>query len=159
MFNENFKLLTADEIDATLEKVDADPNDKDKFTTIKLRKLPGQDGEYVAPLPFNQVGRFRLTVDPKNKTPATLDYRVNLPPDHEQAPGGLDEAAMRKLCEATGGSFFREEDLHKLPQAVKPQSSPYSRREEVLMWNRWALFLLIGLLTLEWFLRKYNGLS
>ncbi len=159
VFNENFKLLTADEIDATLENVDVDPNDKDRITTIKLRKLPGQDGEYVAPLPFNQVGRFKLTVDAKNKTPATLDYRVNLPPDHEQAAGSLDEAAMRKLCDATGGTFFREEDLYTLPAAVTPQSSPYSRREEVLLWNRWPLFLLVGLLTVEWFLRKYNGLS
>jgi hypothetical protein len=66
---------------------------------------------------------------------------------------------MRKLCEATGGTFSREEDLHKLPELVKPQASPYSRREEVLLWNRWALFALIGLLTLEWGLRKFNGLS
>jgi hypothetical protein len=159
VFDENFKLLTADEIDATLENMDADPNSKDRITNVKLRKLPGQDGEYVAPLSFNQVGRFKLRVESRNKTPATLDYRVNLPPDHERAAGSLDEAAMRKLCDATGGTFFREEDLHKLPQTVKPQSAPYSRREEVLLWNRWALFLLIGLLTVEWFLRKFNGLS
>jgi hypothetical protein len=159
VFNENFQLLTAAEIEATLERVDAEPNDKDRFTTVTLTKLPGQDGEYVAPLPFNKVGRFKLTVDPRNKTPATLDYRVNLPPDHELAPGGLDEAAMRKLCESTDGTFVREEDLFKLPGIVKPQSAPFARREEVLLWNRWALFAIIGLLTLEWVLRKYNGLS
>jgi len=159
VFNENFQLLTAPEIEATLERVDAEANDKDRFTTVTLTKLPGQDGEYVAPLPFNKVGRFKLTVDPRNKTPATLDYRVNLPPDHERAPGGLDEAALRKLCEATEGTFVREEDLFKLPGLVKPQSAPFSRREEVLLWNRWALFAIIGLLTLEWVLRKYNGLS
>ena len=159
VFDENFRLLTAGEIEATLEQLDADANAPDRFTTITLTKLPGQDGEYVAPIPFNKVGRFKLTVDPRNKTPASLDYRVNLPPDHELAPGGLDEAAMRKLCEATGGTFFREEDLYKLPQTVKPQSAPYARREEVLLWNRWALFAIIGLLTVEWVLRKYNGLS
>jgi hypothetical protein len=159
IFDENFRLLTRGEVEATLEQLDAETNAPDRSTTITLTKLPGQDGEYVAPLPFNKLGRFRLTVDPRNNTPATLDYRVNLPPDDERAPGGLDEAAMRKLCEATGGTFFREEDLHKLPDVVKPQSSAYSRREEVLLWNRWALIGLIGLLMLEWVLRKYNGLS
>jgi hypothetical protein len=159
VFDENFRLLTAGELEARLENLDADANDKDKFTTVTLTRLPGQDGEYVAPLPFNKVGRFKLTVDPRNKTPATLDYRVNYAPDHELAPGGLDEAAMRKLCEATGGTFAREEDLHKLPELVKPQSSPYARREEVLLWNRWALFALVGLLTAEWVVRKFNGLS
>jgi hypothetical protein len=159
VFDENFQLLTAGEIEATLEQLDGDPNAPDHKTSITLTKLPGQDGEYVAPIPFNKVGRFRLTVDPRNNTPTTIDYRVSLPPDHEMAPGGLDEAAMRNLCDSTGGTFFREEDLHKLPEVVKPQSSPYSRREEVLLWNRWALFGLIGFLTLEWVLRKWNGLS
>jgi len=159
VFDENFRLLTASEIEATLERVDAEANDTDRFSTITLTKLPGQDGEYVAPLPFNKVGRFKLTVDPRNRTPATLDYRVNLPPDHERAPGGLDEEAMRKLCEATGGTFVREEDLFKLPGLIKPQSAPYARRQEILLWNRWALFAIVGLLTMEWVLRKYNGLS
>jgi hypothetical protein len=42
---------------------------------------------------------------------------------------------------------------------VKPQAAPFARREEILLWNRWALFAVIGLLTMEWVLRKYNGLS
>jgi hypothetical protein len=159
IFDENFHLLTRGEVEATLEHLDADPNAVDRTTTILLTKLPGQDGEYVAPIPFNKVGRFKLTVDPRNNTPAELDYRVSLPPDHEMAPGGLDEAAMRKLCDGTGGTFFREEDLHQLPEIVKPQASAFSRREETLLWNRWALFALVGLLTLEWVLRKWNGLS
>ncbi|HEV3440072.1 MAG TPA: vWA domain-containing protein, partial [Gemmata sp.] len=159
VFNENFKLLTDEEIDATLEKVDADPNDKDRSVPVKLHKLSGQDGEYIAALPFNRQGRFRLTVDPKNKTPAALEYRVNLPPEHELAPGGLDEEAMRKLCDATGGKFYREEDLYQLPKDVKPQSITVHSRKERLLWNVWALSLLIGLLTLEWFVRKFNGLS
>jgi hypothetical protein len=159
VFNENYKLLTDEEIDATVEKVDAGPNDKDRTSIVKLHKLSGQDGEYIATLPFNKEGRFRFTVDPKNKTPASLEYRVNLPPNHEKAEGGLDEEAMRKLCEATGGKFYREEDLYQLPQDVKPQSIVLSSRKERLLWNRWALFALIGLFTLEWVLRKFNGLS
>jgi hypothetical protein len=55
--------------------------------------------------------------------------------------------------------LYREEDLLKLPDNVQPQYAPYQRRQEILLWNRWALFLLIGLLTVEWVLRKFNGLS
>jgi hypothetical protein len=159
VFNENFKLLTADDIEATLEKVDADPNDKDRLTNLKLLKLSGQDGEYIATVPFKSEGRYRLTVDPKNKNPATMEYRVGLDPKHELAPGGMDEEAMRNLCEATGGKFYREENLSDLPNDVKSQSTVTNVRKEKLLWNRWALFLLIGLFTLEWVLRKFNGLS
>lgn len=164
VLDENFKAFTAEEIEATLERVGANENDKDFRTPVKLQKLHGQDGEYVAPLPFNQAGRFKLLVSPNNKSPATLEYRVNLPPDHEQAPGSLADAEMAKLAAESGsaerpGKFYREEDLHKLPDEVKPQFAKFSRREEVILWNRWALFLLIGLLSLEWFLRKFSGLS
>ncbi len=164
ILDENFKPFTAEEIDAILEKIDADQNDKDKFTTVKLRKLHGQDGEYVSPLPFNQAGRYKLAVAPNNRSPANLEYRVSLPPDHEQAPGGLAEANLMKLAADSGaadkpGKFYHEEDLHTLPAEVKPQYANFTRRDELIMWNRWALFLLIGLLSLEWFLRKFNGLS
>lgn len=164
ILDEKFKPMTAEEIEATLEKIDAGPNDKDKTTTVRLRKLDGQDGEYVAPLPFNRAGRFKLTVDPKNGSPATMEYRVNLPPDHEQSPGAMAEAELTKLAADSGskdrpGRFYHEEDLFKLPAQVEPQYAPFTRREETVLWNRWALFALIGLLSLEWFLRKFNGLS
>ena len=159
VFNENFKLLTVDDIDATLEKVDADPNDKDRIVPIKLHKLAGQDGEYIAAIPFNKVGRFKLSVDPKNKTAASLEYRVSLPPDDELAPGSLDEEAMRKLCEATGGTFYREEDLYHLPQDVKPQKTSVTTRIDFDFWT-WPSFLaLVLLLTFEWVIRKFCGLS
>ena len=159
ILDENFKPLTTEELEATLEKVDADPNDPDRFATVKLRKLDGQDGEYVAPLPFNRAGRYKLKVDPNNKSPATLEYRVGLPPDDEMAPGGMAEAELIKLAADSAGKFYREEDLHRLPKDVAAQTARFSRRDETILWNRWALFALIGLLSLEWFLRKFNGLS
>jgi hypothetical protein len=164
ILDDKFKPLKVEEIEATLERLDVDPNDRDRFTTVKLRKLDGQDGEYVAPLPFNSAGRFKLSVDPKNASPATMEYRVNLPPDHEQSPGGMAEADLMKLAADSGtkdnpGKFYREEDLHALPKNVQAQSAPSSRRDERVLWNWWAMGALVGLLSLEWFLRKFNGLS
>ncbi|MDB5309636.1 MAG: hypothetical protein JWO38_3838 [Gemmataceae bacterium] len=163
LFTKDFQPVTAEEIEARLVKVDADPNDKDTNVPVKLVAIRGPDnkptGEYVATLPFNRTGRFSLKVDPNNGNPAALDYRVNLPPEHELAPGGMAEGEMRKLAEASGGKFYREEDLVKLADQVKPQYTPYSVRTETVLWNRWALFLLVGLMTLEWIVRKLNGLS
>lgn len=164
VLDENFQALTADAIDATLERIGANETEKDFRTPVKLQKLHGQDGEYVAPIPFNQAGRFKLLVSPGNRSPAALEYRVTLPPDHELSPGSLAEADMVKLAAESGsaerpGKFYREEDLHKLPDDVKPQFATFSRRDEIVLWNRWAMFLLIGLLSLEWFLRKFSGLS
>lgn len=163
LFTKDFKPLKADKIEARLEKLDADQNEKDRVQAVTLFALRdgGNEptGEYVAAMPFNRTGRFALKVEPGNDNPATLDYRVNLPPEHELSPGGLAEAEMRKLAEATGGKFYREEDLQRMPDEVKPQFSPFSRRDETTLWNKWAMALLIGLLTLEWVVRKFNSLS
>jgi hypothetical protein len=163
LFDERFKPLAAEEIEARLVKVDANPNDRDANVPIKLIAIRTADGrptgDYVATLPFNRTGRFSLQVDPGNGNPANLDYRVSLPPDHELSPGGMAEADMRKLAEATGGGFYREEDLVHMADSVKPQYAPYSIRTEVIFWNWWTMVLLVGLLTLEWVVRKFNGLS
>lgn len=163
LFTKDFHPVTADEIEARLVKADADPNDKDSDVPVKLVAIRGSDGratgEYVATVPFNRTGRFSLKVDPQNGNPAALDYRVNLPPDHELSPGAMAEGEMRKLAEASGGKFYREEDLARMPDQVKPQYAPFSIRTETILWNRWAMFLLVGLLTLEWVVRKFNGLS
>lgn len=164
ILDENFKPMTVDEIEATLERLDADKNDKDRLITVKLRKLDGHDGEYIAPLPTNRTGLFKLSVDPRNKSPATMEYRVNLPPNHEMAPGGMAEVELTKLANDSGtnanpGRFYHEEGLHKLPENVLPQTAPFTQRTERILWNWIALVALILLLSLEWFLRKFNGLS
>jgi hypothetical protein len=109
-------------------------------------------------VPFDRVGRFALKVDNAADS-ASIEYRVNLPPDHEQAPGGLAEEELRKLAESTGGKFYQEETLHQFTSDVKPKTVTVTRREEVLLWNRWALFAVIGLLSAEWILRKWWSLS
>jgi len=163
LFTKDFQPLTADEVEARLVKLDADPNEKDANVPVKLTAIRGPNnqptGEYIATMPFNRTGRFALKVDPSNGNPANLDYRVSLPPEHELAPGAMAEGDLRKLAEATGGSFYREEDLYKMPANVKPQNAPFSIRTEFILWNKWAMILLIVLLSLEWVVRKFNGLS
>ncbi|QEL18212.1 hypothetical protein [Limnoglobus roseus] len=158
VFNTDLRPLTTDRMEARLERLDAGPDDTDRSMPVDLKALPGVPGEYVATIPFNRVGRFALRVD-NGSDVGSLEYRVTLPPDHELAQGGLAEEQLRKLAEATGGKFYREEDLAKLPTDVKPKTAPFSRRDEVLLWNKWALFLVIGLFSVEWIVRKFNSLS
>jgi uncharacterized membrane protein len=158
LFSPDLKPLTAERLEARLERLDVGPDDKDRSAPVELKALPGAPGTYVSTVPFNRVGRFALKVDTGSE-PAALEYRVTLPPDHELAPGGMAEDDLRKLAAATGGKFYREEDLHTLPASVQPKTTPFTRREEVLLWNHWAMLWVIGLFAAEWFLRKFNSLS
>lgn len=158
LFSPALDPLTADRVEAKLTCLDAARGDPDRVTPVELRAVPGQPGDYVGPVPFSRVGRFALTVD-TGAEPATLDYRVTLPPDHELAPGGVAEDDLRTLAAGSGGKFYREEDLHTLAGSIPPQSVPVARREERLLWDRWAFLAVLGLLTLEWVARKWNSLS
>ncbi len=158
LFTPNFKPLETEVVGARI--VERLENGEDgKSEDVKFLPVPGQPGQYVAAIDFNRSGRFKLKVDPNNDNPAELEYRVGLPPEHELAPGPMDEGRMRKLTLETGGRFFREEELAELPAAIATQKAPLITRTENVLWNRWALFLLIGLMTVEWVVRKFNSLS
>jgi uncharacterized membrane protein len=158
LFNSELKPLTAEKLEARLERLDVGPEDKDRVVPVELKAMPGQPGDYVATLPFNRLGRFILKVDTGND-PGSLEYRVTLPQDHELAPGGMAEADLKYLAEQTGGKFYREEDLQTMPQSLPKRTVPVNQRDEILLWNVWSLLAIIGLLSLEWLLRKMNSLS
>jgi hypothetical protein len=150
-------------LNARLERLDVDPSDKTRFSPVEFNSVTVNGdpvpGQFVAKLPVERAGRFKLHVDPGNENPADLEYRVSLPPDHELSPGPMDEERMRALARDSGGRFYREENLTELPRAIRPQGVPLVNRTETVLWNWLAMVALLGLLTLEWIVRKLNSLS
>lgn len=158
LFTPEYRPLTRERVTAQLERLDAPPNEE-KFKTVVFEAVANQPGEYVATVPNDRVGRYALKVE-SGEEMATLDYRVTLPPEHELAPGPMNEAALRKLAEASGGKFYREEDLHRLPDDVQPQKVTFTQRKETLLWTFWPVWaLMVCLFTLEWLVRKFSNMS
>lgn len=124
---------------------------------LVFEKVPGQPGEYRALLSHDAVGRFSVQLD--NPERATLEYRVNFPPQHELEVAGMAEDALRRAAQQSGGQFYREEDLHHLAADIKPQMATFIQRQEVLPWNPLTLLLFMMLVTAEWVGRKWGNLS
>ncbi|MGL6075083.1 MAG: hypothetical protein ACRC8S_13065 [Fimbriiglobus sp.] len=158
LFKPDLTPQTAEQVEAVLQRIDAGGDDKDRTTRLTLRKLPGVTGDYSAPIPFNRTGQFTLTVD-NGGNPANVEYRVSLPADHEMAPGGLQEEDLKMLATESGGKYYREENLHDLPETVPFVTTNVTQRQEWVLWNVWSLLWVVGLFTLEWFLRKFSSLS
>ena len=68
---------------------------------------------------------------------------MTLPPEHELAPGPMNEEGLRKLAEETGGKFYREEDLHHLADDVQPQKVTFTQRKETLLWTYWPVWAVV----------------
>ena len=46
-----------------------------------------------------------------------------------------------------------------MPSQIERKTVPVTVRDETVLWNVWSLLWVIGLLSLEWFLRKFSSLS
>ena len=157
LFDTEYRPLTGEKALARLERLDPKPGEE-RVQTITLLAVPGQPGEYRALLPHDALGRFALTMD--SPEPARLEYRVNLPPHHELEVAGMAEDELREAARISGGRFYREEDLHRLAADIKPQTAAVPVRREITLWNNpWLFALFVGLLTLEWVVRKFSNLS
>jgi uncharacterized membrane protein len=158
LFTPEYRPLTQDRVTAQIERKDAAPGEE-RFRTIVFEAVANQPGEYSATLPNDRVGQYTMKVDSGGES-STLDYRVTLPPEHELAPGPMNEDALRTLAESTGGSFHREEDLAKLVDRLERKTVPVGQRNERLLWNSWTVWaIVVGLFTLEWLVRKFSNLS
>ncbi len=158
LFKSDLSPQSADQVEGKLERLDAATDVKDRASRVTLRRLPGVAGDYTAAVPFNRTGKFTLTVD-NGGNPGSVEYRVTLPPDHELSAGGMMEDELRSLAEQSGGKFYREEDLNRMPSQIERKTVPVTVRDETVLWNVWSLLWVVGLLSLEWFLRKFSSLS
>ncbi len=156
VFDAEFRPFSGERIAARLERLDAKPGEE-RGRVLFLEPIAGQPGDYRALLAHDAVGRFAVRVD--DPAPAGLEYRVGLPPQHELTVAGMDEEALRAAAQASGGAFYREEDLHRLLTALQPRKAPYTMRSEMLLWNAPVLLVFLALIAAEWILRTFSNLS
>ena len=72
----------------------------------------------------------------------------------------MNEPLLREIATTTGGAFFREEDLYKLPEMISAKSERVRSPLEVELWSSPIYFLLlVGVVTGEWVLRKMSHLK
>ena len=81
----------------------------------------------------------------------------------ENAQTRADHQLLNLLSTKSGGKLFYPNQFDQLLQLIKNQESikPViytTQKTESVINLRWIFFFLAGLLSLEWFVRKYNGL-
>ena len=152
----NLKPLTAKTVTATLEHFDAKPGEP-RLRQVELQLVPGSEGDYQLNLVHDRQGRFSLKI--AGDDPARIDYRVEVPPAHELAPQPMPVARLKEVAEASKGGFYREEDLHRLVESLKPAVATFTERSSVPLLNPLTFVLFLLVVTTEWIVRKFSNLS
>jgi hypothetical protein len=120
--------------------------------SLTLRKLPEQPGLYRGEFTAPEAGVFNFSVERDQKEKLEINIEQ---PKLEFGETALNEVQLKSLAETTGGGYFREEDLHKLPDSMKLKTENVKSKLEVDIWSSPAYFLLLLLIvTVEWVGRK-----
>lgn len=94
---------------------------------------------------IKKYGRFKIT-----------DYQI------EEQFTNANKNKLQKLADNTGGKLFYIDQVDEISKELLENESYYTvqkstTKEQNLIDWKWILFLIISLLTLEWFIRKYHG--
>jgi hypothetical protein len=150
----SFKPLEQPEITARLEVPGRDS------VPVTLRQVPQQPGRFEAVVTAQHAGRHVLRVDfgeaagagtPKVETTITV-----APPSVESERTWQDQPLLAELAAASGGQYFSLADVAGLAARVPDrQQTIVVQGKPVPLWDTSRLLLLVvGLLVIEWALRK-----
>jgi hypothetical protein len=156
VYNDAFEKITSEEIRITIKN---DADDEFDFTfdvkgenyQLNAGNLPVGDYQFNAEVNIGDKAYFEqgeFTVIP-----------VNL----ENLATNANHRVLYQLASNSGGKFYRQGDIEQLITDLKNSNNlqPVSFFQESvneLLNLRWLFFVLILLLSVEWFLRKYWGI-
>ncbi|MCC6231456.1 MAG: VWA domain-containing protein [Verrucomicrobiales bacterium] len=151
LFDSAFEPLT-DPLTRVLVDLESGGGTKSATAELLLRLVPDQPGLFQGDWVGTVPGRYRFRAGDTAVATADLTVQDRLVEVGETA---MQEGAMRSWAAAGGGEFFREEDLHRLPDAVSRQARRVTSRVGVDLWSSPAYYLVVVLLFgLEWLMRK-----
>ena len=76
-------------------------------------------------------------------------------PTVELGDTAMNEPQLKQIAATSGGQFFREEDLFKLPDVIRRKTETVKSTLDVEVWSSPIYFLtLLVVVASEWLLRK-----
>lgn len=155
VYNESYELVQAGEVQLTLrneagKKFEYTFSKTEKAYSLNLGVLPVGSYQYEA---FTSIG---------NQVQKRKGVFSVVPLQLEFLQTTANHQLLRELAEASGGQLVYPQEISKLSSAIQSEEAikPVLFSEEQmrgLIQLRWIFFLLLGLLSFEWFVRKWNG--
>lgn len=154
VYNDLYERVYGNKIDLTITDAEGNQSDysyvtNEKNTRYKISGLPEGVYRYTA-----------STILGNQKETITGEFLVKeLQIEHLNLTADFD--LLRDLSDKTGSEFFRADQLHELEETLTARAAQGTIHtgETYLPFIhlKWLFFLLLALLSAEWFTRKYNG--
>lgn len=123
-------------------------------------RIPGIYRGQVSSLP---AGDYEVTVQADGYSAEALQvstqFAMRAPVSAELARTAANRALLEQMADATGGKVLEEEQIAELPGLLSAFSNGRIVETETLLWQSYWWFIpIVGLLSLEWILRRRAGL-
>jgi len=121
------------------------------------RTSPGlSEGYFTAPV----AGRYRLEPNENDQEVSnTTEFQVALV-NREMADTNMRLSGLQRIAQLTGGQCLTLRDLPKIEGLVDTKPLTTTVRSERPLWDSWLIaVILIGLLGMEWILRRKHDLT
>ncbi len=158
LFDARYEPLTREEVAAEY-RVDSDR------TEFVLRARPDRPGWFEGQFVPDRVGSFRVSLkvpDAPGTEPSELVREVRVSrPNLEILHPQMDRQALTTLAErSAGGRYFDIHEASAIPKLIPDLHEEIAvRSSPTILWdNRKVLAVLVGLLAVEWGIRKWRHL-
>lgn len=159
------ELLAARGDQSALGEVIASLRDASGAIVRRIRMLRSSTtaGNYTAAADDLPIGSFTVSIEADGYSADALNVRLPLviskPPSSEMRVVSVDERALEKLANATGGVYLHESELDQLPERLADYRGSSVQSKIIQVWSTYYWFAaILCLLTIEWLLRKRFGL-
>lgn len=114
----------------------------------------------VPPLPSGEYSiRIRASGFDESALLASTPIWVTAGDNAEMQRMSLDEDSLRQIASSGEGIYVHESDAGKMLERLKPLSSGTIIETDTVLWQSYLWFwIIIALLTIEWWCRKRSGL-
>jgi uncharacterized membrane protein len=134
-----------------------------EISSVPLSWDVEKDGTYSGSFKPEEEGIYEISSEAfqgsKSLGTAKSNFRI-APSNEEFHNAAMNADLLRRLSAETGGRYYSPKDTRTLPEDISYVDTGSSRLEEKDLWDMPFLFmLLVGLISIEWILRKRKGLA
>ena len=156
VLNEDFEPVVQNSFEITVNGV-GDNALKERVSLQPDRTSPGlYEGYFTAPAP----GRYRIEANEDDKEVSNTNEFQVATVNEELTDTKMRLDGLKRIAQLTGGACLTVQDIPKLETLLNTKPLITTVRSERPLWdNWWVAALLVGLLGMEWLLRRKHDLT
>ena len=139
-----------------------DPNGRPMIPPVRLQRDSNRAGQFVGSFRVSSPGVWRIDV-PIPQSGDQLSEKIDVVlPNLETDNARQNAQLLRLIAEDTGGAYFPlNEAAAEVPRRLPNRGEEFQIDQQLkTLWDReWLMYLLIGLLSIEWLTRKLFKLA